>query len=151
MATVNKNFKVKNGLDVALGATFGEAITVGGPTSENHATTKSYVDSLVGTVFSGPTAPSSLETGKMWFDTELGRLKIYSGSEWTILPNFEDTTTIPQHIHDTSIGGTGLVVTTFTEGGSSSSAAVNYLDGGGPGTTTWEFVLDGGSAVDNYS
>ena len=47
MATENKDFRVKHGLVVANGATFGDAITIGEPTSSGHATTKSYVDEAV--------------------------------------------------------------------------------------------------------
>ena len=44
MATVNKDFKVKNGLIVALGGSFGGAVVVGTPTENLHAATKEYVD-----------------------------------------------------------------------------------------------------------
>ena len=47
MGTTNKDFKVKHGLTVADGATFGGAITIAEPTNQNHATTKEYVDSLL--------------------------------------------------------------------------------------------------------
>jgi len=40
MATVDKDFKVKNGLVVANGGTFGDAVTVGTPTELTHAATK---------------------------------------------------------------------------------------------------------------
>ena len=46
MTTENKDFKVKNGLVVANGGTFGSAVTVGEPTLSTHAATKEYVDSL---------------------------------------------------------------------------------------------------------
>jgi hypothetical protein len=45
LTTTNKDFKVKHGLAVANGATFGAAIEVGTPTADNHAATKLYVDS----------------------------------------------------------------------------------------------------------
>ena len=48
MATVDKDFRVKNGLVVANGGTFGDAVTVGAPTTASHAATKEYVDSLSG-------------------------------------------------------------------------------------------------------
>lgn len=44
MSTSNKDFKVKYGLQVANGATFGDPISVGEPTENGHASTKSYVD-----------------------------------------------------------------------------------------------------------
>ena len=49
----NKDFKVKNGLIVTDGGSFGGAVEVAEPTLSNHATTKSYVDNLV----SSPTIP----------------------------------------------------------------------------------------------
>ena len=45
MTTTNKDFRVKHGLSVAAGATFGQAIEIGEPTADDHATTKGYVDS----------------------------------------------------------------------------------------------------------
>ena len=40
MSTVNKDFKVKNGLIVGLGGSFGGTVTVGTPTLAAHAATK---------------------------------------------------------------------------------------------------------------
>ena len=45
MATVNKDYRVKHGLAVAEGGTFGSPVTVATPTENTHATTKLYVDS----------------------------------------------------------------------------------------------------------
>lgn len=44
MATDNKDFKVKHGLSVNGGATFGNSIAIGEPTLSTHAATKQYVD-----------------------------------------------------------------------------------------------------------
>ena len=44
MTTTNKDFKVKHGLTVAAGATFGQAIEIGEPSADDHAATKGYVD-----------------------------------------------------------------------------------------------------------
>lgn len=44
--TIDKDFKVKHGLVVANGASFGGAISIGEPTEASHAVTKSYVDWL---------------------------------------------------------------------------------------------------------
>ena len=60
MATDNKDFKVKNGLAVTNGGTFGGAVTVGTPTIASHAATKEYVDSLTGSMAVSSTAPSSI-------------------------------------------------------------------------------------------
>ena len=67
MATVEKDFKVKNGLVVTNGGTFGDAVTVGAPTLADHAATKEYVDSRSMAV--GSTAPSSPTNGTQWLDT----------------------------------------------------------------------------------
>ena len=56
MSTTDKDFKVKNGLQVADGATFGAAISVGEPTLDEHAATKEYVDGVASTP--GPTGPA---------------------------------------------------------------------------------------------
>ena len=152
MATVEKDFKVKNGLVVTNGGTFGDAVTVGAPTLAGHAATKEYVDSLTGSMAVGSTAPSSPTNGTQWLDTITNRVNFYYEGSWYTQATIDDTLTLPQHIHDTAIDGTGLIVSTFTEGGSVPSAAMSTpVDGGGPSTTTWDLVLDGGLAVDNFN
>ena len=47
MATVDKDFKVKNGLNVATTGSFGGVVTVATPTQNAHATTKLYVDTAI--------------------------------------------------------------------------------------------------------
>jgi hypothetical protein len=44
LTTTNKDFKVKHGLAVSGGATFGQAIAIGEPSADSHAATKGYVD-----------------------------------------------------------------------------------------------------------
>jgi hypothetical protein len=151
MATVEKDFKVKNGLVVTNGGTFGDAVTVGAPTLAGHAATKEYVDSLTGSMAVGPTAPSSPTNGTQWLDTLTNRVNFYYEGSWYTQATIDDTLTLPQHIHDTSIDGTGFVVTTFREGGSFNSPQGSPVDGGGPDTTVFDLVLDGGSAVDNFN
>jgi hypothetical protein len=151
LATVDKDFRVKNGLQVANGGSFGGAVTVGTPTDADHAVTKSYVDSLIGNTPVGSTPPSSPSNGDMWFDTLTQRLNVYYASTWITIAAIDDTLNLPQHIHDTSIDGNGLIVTTFREGGSFNSPQSAPVDGGGPETTSWDLVLDGGSAVDNFN
>ena len=56
MSTTNKDFKVKKGLIVSEGGTFGDAVTVGTPTNPGHATTKDYVDNI--SLTPGPTGPT---------------------------------------------------------------------------------------------
>lgn len=118
MTTQTKDFKVKHGLDVANGGSFGGAVTIATPTAPGHATTKQYVDNLISsnggassTVSSTePTTPSS---GDFWYDTTINRLKMYVLGFWTVFPGFDD------------IGG---------------------IDGGSASTTSWNLILDGGSA-----
>jgi len=59
MATVNKDFRVKHGLNVAEGGTFGSTVTVATPTENTHATTKLYVDSREVVVAQGSTPPGA--------------------------------------------------------------------------------------------
>lgn len=151
MATVDKDFKVKNGLVVSNGGIFGDAVTVGAPTLADHAATKEYVDSLTGGMPVGTTPPSSPTNGQLWFDTLTNRVNVYKDSEWITLAAIDDTLNLPQHIHDTAIDGTGFIVTTFREGGSFNTPQGTALDGGGPSTTVFALTLDGGSAVDNFN
>jgi len=151
MATVEKDFKVKNGLVVTNGGTFGDAVTVGAPTLASHAATKEYVDSLTGSMAVGTTAPSSPTNGTQWLDTLTNRVNFYYEGSWYTQATIDDTLNLPQHIHDTAIDGTGFIVTTFREGGSFNSPQGTSVDGGGPDTTVFALTLDGGSAVDNFN
>ena len=151
MATVDKDFKVKNGLVVNNGGTFGDAVTVGAPTLADHAATKEDVDSLTGSMAVGTTAPSSPINGTQWLDTLTNRVNFYYEGSWYTQATIDDTLNLPQHIHDTSIDGTGLIVSTFTSGGSFNDPQGSPVDGGGPDTTVFALTLDGGSAVDNFN
>jgi hypothetical protein len=149
MATENKDFKVKNGLVVANGGTFGGAVTVGTPTIAAHAATKEYVDSKSMAV--GATAPSSPTNGIQWLDTLTNRVNFYYEGSWYTQATVDDTQNLTEHIHDTAIDGTGFIVTTFREGGSFNSPQGTSVDGGGPSTTVFALTLDGGSVVDNFN
>lgn len=46
MTTTNKDFKVKNGIQVSEGGTFGGPVAVGTPEDPQHAATKAYVDDI---------------------------------------------------------------------------------------------------------
>ncbi len=151
MATVEKDFKVKNGLVVTNGGTFGDAVTVGAPTLAGHAATKEYVDSLTGSMVVGPTPPSSPTNGTQWLDTLTNRVNFYYEGSWYTQATIDDTLTLPQHIHDTAIDGTGFIVSQFYDGASFNSPQGTGLDAGGPSTTTWTTVFDGGTAVDNFN
>lgn len=151
MATVDKDFKVKNGLVVTNGGSFGGAVVVGTPTDNNHAATKEYVDSLTGSMAVGTTPPSSPSNGTQWLDTLTNRVNFYYNGVWYTQATIDDTQNLPQHIHDTAIDGTGFIVSQFYDGASFNSPQGVGLDAGGPSTTEWTLVFDGGSAVDNFN
>lgn len=151
MATVNKDFKVKNGLIVNGGGEFGGAVVVGNPTLATHATTKQYVDALAGGMPVGSTPPSSPVNGQLWLDILTSRVNVYKDGSWITLAAIDDTLNIPQHIHDTAIDGTGLIVTTFVSGGSFNDPQSSPVDGGAYNTNSWDLVYDGGSPIDNFN
>jgi hypothetical protein len=151
MATVNKDFKVKNGLQVAGSGSFGGTLSVAAPTEATHVATKAYVDSLTGSMSVGTTAPSSPINGTQWLDTLTNRVNFYYDGAWYTQATIDDTNNLPQHIHDTAIDGTGFIVSQFYEGGSFNSPLGIGLDAGGPSTSEWTVVFDGGSVVDNFN
>jgi hypothetical protein len=151
MAIVDKDFKVKNGLQVAGSGSFGGTLTVAAPTEATHVATKGYVDSLTGSMAVGTTAPSSPTNGTQWLDTLTNRVNFYYEGSWYTQATIDDTNNLPQHIHDTAIDGTGFIVSQFYEGGSFNSPLGVGLDAGGPDTTVWTVVFDGGSVVDNFN
>jgi hypothetical protein len=150
VATIDKNFKVKNGLVVALGGTFGGTVEVGTPTENSHATTKEYVDSRPIALPIDDEAPSTPSNGDLWFDSITERINVYYNGEWISIATLEDAEVLQDHIHDTSIDGNGLIVSTFVSGGSYDEPGV-LVSAGGYDTTSWEYVWDGGSAVDNFN
>jgi hypothetical protein len=157
VTTTNKDFKVKHGLSVANGGTFGQAVTVGTPTENAHAATKLYVDGLVGAsapiVPTESTAPVNPVDGQLWFDTITQHLSIYSTdvADWIMIATFDDTASLQQHIHDTAIDGTGLIVSTFQDGGFYYSIFSSQADSGFYDSTTWESTYDGGDPTDNFN
>jgi hypothetical protein len=152
MATIDKNFKVKNGLVVALGGSFGGAVTVGTPTLAGHATTKEYVDSIAGspTIPISDSAPSSPTNGDLWFDSVTQRVHVYYGGTWLAIATLADAEVLQDHIHDTAIDGTGLIVSRFVSSGSYDEPGV-LVSAGSYNTTTWENTWDGGLAIDNFN
>ena len=152
MATENKDFKVKHGLDVNQGGTFGGTVTVATPTQNTHAATKLYVDTLVasGGVSVGATAPASPSNGNLWFDTLTERIHVYYGSEWVAVANLQDAETLQDHIHDTSIDGSGLIASTFISGGSYNEPGY-LVSSGFYNTESWEETWVGGEAIDNFN
>jgi len=152
MATVNKDFRVKHGINVAEGGTFGGTVTVATPTQNTHAATKLYVDTAVGSPqlpVSG-TAPASPENGDLWFDTLTQRVHVYYNSEWVAIATLEDAETLQDHIHDTAIDGTGLIVSTFISGGAYNEPGV-LVSAGLYNTSEFEATYDGGLAIDNFN
>jgi hypothetical protein len=148
LGTVDKDFKVKNGLQVVSGGTFGGPVSASTPTLPSHLATKEYVDSMSGGgagVETGPTPPENPQNGSQWLDTTVEKLKIYLAGEWIILANYTDTLNIVQHTHDTSIGAGGFVDGVFAEAGLAGEMQILFYDGGTPDTISWTNVLDGGT------
>lgn len=152
MATANKDFKVKNGLVVVNGGTFGGTVTVATPTLGNHAATKDYVDSVSGapSLPISDDAPESPIDGSLWFDSFTQRVHVYYNNEWVAIATLADAEVLQDHIHDTSIDGNGLIVSTFVSGGSYDEPGV-LVSAGSYNTTSWESTWDGGTAIDNFN
>jgi hypothetical protein len=150
VTTTNRDFKVKHGLDVTQGGTFGGTVVVATPTENTHAATKLYVDTAVGSPTIGTTQPESPVNGNLWFDTLTERIHIYYGGQWVAVANLEDSEVLQDHIHDTSIDGSGLVVSVFVSGGTYDEPG--YLVSAGLyNTTEWENTWVGGIATDNFN
>ncbi len=150
MATVNKDFRVKHGIAVAEGGTFGGTVTVATPTENTHATTKLYVDTAVGTPTIGTTQPANPVNGNLWFDTLTERVHVYYDSEWVAIATLADAETLADHIHDTAIDGSGLIVSTFVSGGAYNEPGV-LVSAGLYNTDSFEATYDGGTATDNFN
>ncbi len=152
MATVDKDFKVKNGLNVATTGIFGGTVTVATPTQNTHAATKAYVDSVsgnAGVTVSG-TAPVSPSNGNLWFDTLTERVHVYYDSQWVAIATLQDAESLQDHIHDTAIDGSGLIVSTFVSGGAYDEPGV-LVSAGNYNTDSFENTFDGGIATDNFN
>jgi hypothetical protein len=150
VTTTNRDFKVKHGLSVAEGGTFGQAVTVGTPTENGHAATKLYVDSLELLVETASSAPGSASNGQLFIDTIENRLSFYYNGQWNTLALLNDTIEIAQHIHDTAIDGTGLIVSTFKDAGFYNEAGATE-DAGFYNTNSWSVTYDGGIATEVFN
>ena len=150
MATVNKDFRVKHGIIVADGGTFGSTVTVATPTQNAHAATKLYVDTAVSSPTIGTTQPATPANGNLWFDTLTERVHVYYNSQWVAIATLEDAETLQDHIHDTAIDGTGLIVSTFISGGAYNEPGV-LVSAGSYNTASFEATYDGGTAIDNFN
>ena len=152
MAVVEKDFKVKNGLIVNNGGTFGGTVTVATPTLNSHAATKLYVDSLMGSssMIVGPDAPESPSNGQQWLDTLTERVHVFYNSVWIPLASLADAEILQDHIHDTAIDGSGLIVSVFVDSGFYNAAGV-LTSAGTYDLTSWNALWDGGVAIDNFN
>jgi len=150
VATVNKDFRVKHGIAVAQGGTFGGTVTVATPTENVHAATKLYVDSKPVLVSTATSAPAEAVDGQLYIDTTTDRLAFYVDGQWYTLALLQDTGDIPQHIHDTAIGGTGLVTSTFVDAGFYYEAGAEE-DAGFYNTNSWALTYDGGIATEVFN
>jgi hypothetical protein len=72
LTTTNKDFKVKHGLAVTAGATFGQAIEIGTPTADNHAATKGYVDQSISGAVMDPVIVATTGNINIATDTIIG-------------------------------------------------------------------------------
>jgi hypothetical protein len=150
VATVNKDFRVKHGINVAEGGIFGSTVTVATPTQNTHAATKLYVDTAVGSPTVGTTQPESPVNGSLWFDTLTERVHIYYSGQWVAIATLEDAETLQDHIHDTAIDGNGLIVSTFISGGAYNEPGV-LVSAGFYNTSEFEATFDGGFSTDNFN
>ena len=150
MTTVDKDFKVKNGLVVSLGGTFGGTVTVAAPTELQHAATKQYVDNSTGVEVS-ETDPAITRDGQFYLNSLDNHLAVSFNNVWIKLATFADTAEMRQHIHDTAIDGTGLIVTIFQDAGFYNSIPSSLQDAGGYNLTEWGVIYDGGVPTDNFN
>ena len=150
MTTVSKDFKVKNGLVVSLGGTFGGTVTVAAPTELQHAATKQYVDNSTGVEVS-ETDPAITRDGQFYLNSLDNHLAVSFNNVWIKLATFADTAEMRQHIHDTAIDGTGLIVTIFQDAGFYNSIPSSLQDAGGYNLTEWGVIYDGGVPTDNFN
>ena len=121
MATVNKNFKVKNGLNVTGAATFDAAVNV---------------DNLV------------LNSTPLAFDSATGRLKIQIGGVWKEIALLTDAA---EDISAITFMDIGLAVdydgqpiyTVYANG--VNTTATKFADGGDYSTDTYSMTFDSGT------
>jgi len=149
MTVTDRDFKVKNGLVVSLGATFGGTVTVSTPTEAQHAATKEYID--LRAIAVSNTAPSSPINGSQWLDTNVNRVNFYYDGTWYTSATMDDALVIHQHIHDTAIDGSGLVVSTFMDAGTPGDPQGTPAAAGDPTTDVFEDTFDAGTALDNFN
>lgn len=135
MSTTNKDFKVKNGLTVADGGTFGGPVAVGAPQGPDDATTKSYVDAIA--YVTGPTGPSGVytassappenpEPGDSWLNSDTLSLYVFYDGFWVEVTGDLGPTGPTGPAPDTSVFATNLNPT-FTINSQYNSLVTDYL------------------------
>ena len=121
MATVNKNFKVKNGLNVTGAATFDAAVNV---------------DNLV------------LNSTPLAFDSTTGRLKIQIGGVWKeialLTDAVEDVSAITFMDIGLAVDYDGQPIYTVYANGVNTTAT-KFADGGDYSTDTYSMTFDSGT------
>jgi hypothetical protein len=152
MATVDKDFKVKNGLFVTNGGYFGGNVSVATPVDPQHAATKQYVDDATGDVVleTGSVFPNPAVNGQLFYDETTDHIYVYFNTAWTSIAMYNDTLELQQHIHDTAIDGTGLIVSILKDAGYYDEAG-DTTDAGFYNTNAWTSTWDGGIAIDNFN
>jgi VCBS repeat-containing protein len=75
---------------------------------------------------------------------------MYLNSAWVAIATLQDSQTLQDHIHDTSIDGTGLIVSVFVQGGTYNEAGA-LVEAGVYNTTVWSQTWDGGISIDNFN
>lgn len=152
MATLDKDFKVKNGLQVTDGGSFGGTVSVATPTLGTHATTKDYVDAKPGGYIVSETPPEDVTQGAGWYKSSTGQTYIYYDNFWVEEGN--GTGGEPGPTGPTgATGPTGPGISGVT----ASASELNILDGTTVTTTELNYVngvtssiqtqLDGKAAV----
>jgi hypothetical protein len=68
-----------------------------------------------------------------------------------MIATYYDTANLPQHIHDTAIDGTGLIVSIYQDGGYYDSFFVSEQDAGYYNMNEWAMEWNGGIAIDNFN
>jgi hypothetical protein len=82
VATLDKDFKVKKGLQVNEGGSFGGTVSVATPTLGNHAATKEYVDEKPGGYTVSETPPENPTEGAGWYKSSTAQTFLYYDGFW---------------------------------------------------------------------
>ena len=106
-----------------------------------------YLGIPVGNTVQRPGTPAA---GMMRLNSLTNYIEVYYNSQWIAIATLEDSETLPDHIHDTAIDGTGLVVSRFIDAGFYYEPGV-LVSAGLYNTTDFEATYDGGIATDNFN